>query len=262
MRRRDFVTGVLLAGTISHARAQQHSKVYRLALAAPSTPVTEMNETSGHPRYRALFEEMKRLGHIEGGNLLVERYSAEGRAENYPELARRVVNSKPHLIFIVTAHLTRFFMEATAVIPIVAWTADPVAIGLTTSLARPDGNVTGVVVDAGKEIEGKRIGLLKEMVPGASRLAYITARAWWESPMAAEARDAAQRTGVSLLGIPLESPIDEAEYRRAFAVAAAGNVAGLVIADNEENFTHRRLIVELAEKTRIPAIYYFTNLWS
>jgi putative tryptophan/tyrosine transport system substrate-binding protein len=256
MKRRDFVAGALLAvARMPHAQAQQDTKVYRLALAAPSTPVTDMNEASGHPRYRLLFKELKRLGYIEGRNLVVERYSGEGRAENYPELARRVVHSKPDLIFSVTGRLTGFFKEATSVIPIVAWTADPIAFGLTTSLARPGGNVTGIVVDPGKEIEGKRIELLKEMVPGASRLAYITPRAAWESPFGAVAREAARRKGISLLGVPLESPIDEAEYRRAFAAAAAGDVAGVIIPDNEEHFTYRRIIIKLAEQARVPAIY-------
>jgi putative ABC transport system substrate-binding protein len=255
MRRREFVAGVLLAATIPHARAEQHSKVYRLAFAAPSTPITEMKESSGHPIYPPLFEELKRLGYIEGHNLVVERYSGDGRSENYPELARRVVRSMPDLIFILTGRLTRFFKEATTAIPIVALTADPIAFGLATSLARPDGNITGIVVDAGKEIEGKRIELLREMVPGASRLAYISPRAMWESPFGAEARDIARRAGVSLLGIPLESPIQEAEYRRAFAAAAAGDVAGLIIPDNEEHVTYRWLIVKLAEEARMPTIY-------
>src|SRR5882757_2079045 len=166
MKRRNFVAGVLLAVTIPHAQAQQRSKVYRLAIASPTTPITEMNEASGHPVHQPLFEELKRLGYVEGRNVVVERYSGEGRTENYPELARRVVSSMPDLIFIVK--------EATATIPIVALSGDPIAFGLTTSLALPDRNITGVVVDAGKEIEGKRIELLKEMVPGASRLAYIT----------------------------------------------------------------------------------------
>ena len=108
MKRRNFVAGVLLAATIPHAQAQQHSKVYRLAIAAPTTPVTEMNEASGHPVHQALFEELKRLGYVEGRNLVVERYSGDGRAEDYPELARRVVYSMPDLIFIVTGRLTRF----------------------------------------------------------------------------------------------------------------------------------------------------------
>jgi putative tryptophan/tyrosine transport system substrate-binding protein len=112
------------------------------------------NEASGHPVHQPLFEELTRLGYVEGRNVVVERYSGEGRTENYPELARRVVSSMPDLIFIVTGRLTRFFKEATATIPIVAVSGDPIAFGLTTSLARPEGNITGVVVDAGKEIEG------------------------------------------------------------------------------------------------------------
>jgi putative tryptophan/tyrosine transport system substrate-binding protein len=255
MKRRDFVAGVLLAATMPHAHAQQHSKVYRLALAAPSTPVTEMNGASGHPIYPPLLEELNRLGYIEGRNLVVERYSGGGRSENYPELARGVVRSAPDLIFLLTGRLTRIFKEATTAIPIVTFTADPIAFGLATSLGRPGGNITGIVVDPGKEIEGKRIELLREMVSGARRLAYMAARAMWESPFGAEARDTALLAGVSLLGIPLESPIQDAEYRRAFAAAAAGDVAGLIIAENEEHLTYRRLIVKLAAEARMPTLY-------
>jgi putative ABC transport system substrate-binding protein len=168
-----------------------------------------------------------------------------------------VVHSIPDVILIVTGRLTRFFKDATAAIPIVAMTADPIALGLATSLARPDRNITGVVVDAGQQIEGKRIELLKEIVPGASRVAYITPRAMWETPYGAEARDAARRAGLSLFGIPLESPIQEAEYRRAFAAAAAGDVAALIMPDIEEHVTYRRLIVKLAEETRMPTIHSY-----
>ena len=157
--------------------------------------------------------------------------------------------------------MTRFFKEATATIPIVAVSGDPIAFGLATSLARPDGNITGVVVDAGKDIEGKRIELLKEMVPGASRLAYITPRAMWESPFGAQARDAAQRAGVSLFAIPLETPIQEAEpeYRHAFAAAAAGDVAGLIMPDIEKHITYRRLILKLAKEARMPTIHSYRH---
>ena len=72
MKRRDFIAGASLASAISKTWAQQHSKLYRLALAAPSTPITEMKEASGHPVYRPLFEELKRLGYIEGRNLVVD----------------------------------------------------------------------------------------------------------------------------------------------------------------------------------------------
>src|SRR5690348_14574433 len=102
MKRRDLVVGGLLVSAISSASAQQRLQAYRLALAAPSTPITEMKEASGHPVYRPLFEELKRLGYIEGRNLVVERHSGDGRSENYPELARRVVRSMPDLIFVAT----------------------------------------------------------------------------------------------------------------------------------------------------------------
>ena len=255
MRRRDVIAGVLLAAAIPRAQAQQPGKVYRIALAAPTTPVSEMTETSGHPIYPALFEQLRRFGYIEGRNLLVERYRGEGRAEHYPELARKVVLSNPDVIFIETGRLARFFKDATAAIPIVVKGGDPITFGLVTNLARPGANITGVVVDAGIEIESKRLELLKEVVPGASRIAYITPRAMWENPYGAQARETAQSMGLSLLGIPLESPIQEAEYRRAFDAVAAGNAQALIVPDIEEHVTYRRLITKLAEQARIPTIY-------
>src|SRR5919202_368958 len=100
MRRRDLIAGMLLAAAIPQARAQQSPKVYRIALNTPTTPVIEMTETSGHPTYPALLGQLRQLGHIEGHNLIVERYSGGGQAEHYPELAHKVVQSHPDLIFI------------------------------------------------------------------------------------------------------------------------------------------------------------------
>jgi putative tryptophan/tyrosine transport system substrate-binding protein len=257
MRRRDFAAGMVLAAAIPQAQAQQHPKVYRIALNTPTTPVIEMTETSGHPTYPALLGRLRQLGYIEGQNLIVERYSGEGRAEHYPELARKVVHSNPDVIFIQTGRLARFFKDATAAIPIVVSGGDPITFGLVTSLSRPGANITGVVVDAGIEIESKRLELLKEVVPGASRIAYITPRSMWENPYGAEARDAARRAGLSLFGIPLESPIQEAEYRRAFDAVAAGDVQALIMPDIEEHTTYRRLIIKLAEQSRIPTIYSY-----
>ncbi len=86
MKRRDFVAGVLLAATIPHAQAQQHSKVYRLAFAAPSTPIAEMKEASGHPIYPPLLEELKRLGYTEGRILWWSAIRVTGGPRTIPNL--------------------------------------------------------------------------------------------------------------------------------------------------------------------------------
>ena len=95
--------------------------------------------------YRAFFEELSRLGYVEGQNLGVERYSGEGRTERYAELARDVVNTHPDLILAVGGRLSLDFKMATTTIPIVTIIIDPIAMGLVTSIARPGGNITALL---------------------------------------------------------------------------------------------------------------------
>ena len=117
---------------------------------------------NGSRGYRVFFEELSRLGYVEGQNLVVERYSGEGRIEDYADMARDVVNTHPDLIFSRTTRLALNFKAATTTIPIVISTADPIAGGVVSSLARPGGNITGVSVDAGIDVLGKRLALLLE----------------------------------------------------------------------------------------------------
>jgi putative ABC transport system substrate-binding protein len=97
MRRREFITaltGVALAWPVEGHAQQQPSKTHRIALVHPSNPTSEMSETGGHSGYKALFQELRRLGYVEGRNLRVDRYSADGRLDRFAELARDVVNTK------------------------------------------------------------------------------------------------------------------------------------------------------------------------
>ena len=100
MRRREFIT--LLGGAAAAwplaARAQQPAKVHRIAVISAAVPVADITETSSIRLYRAFFQELRRLGYVEGRNLIVERYSGQGRTEHYAELARDVVRSKPDVI--------------------------------------------------------------------------------------------------------------------------------------------------------------------
>jgi putative ABC transport system substrate-binding protein len=140
MQRREFIT--LFGGTAATwplaVRAQQPAKMKRIAYVHPATKVSELS-VSGPPRYRAFFEEISRLGYVEGQNLGVERYSGEGQPERYAELARDVVNTQPDLILAVGARLSLDFKMATTTIPIVTVTGDPIAMGLVASIARPGG---------------------------------------------------------------------------------------------------------------------------
>src|ERR1700745_860407 len=133
-----------------------------------------MNEGGTASVYRAFFQRLRRLGYVEGQNLVVERYSGGSRAEHYAELAREIVRGSPDFIF--TTAWARQFKAATDTIPVVALSGDPVAWGFAASLPRPGGNITGATLDAGVDIVGKYLELLREMVPAASRIAWLASR--------------------------------------------------------------------------------------
>ena len=256
MRRREFVA--LLAGsTLSlpvPAWAQRSTKVYRIAIVHPSYPVASLTETSFSPGIRAIFTELRRLGYIEGKNLVIERYSGEGRAAHYPDLAREVVAHNPDLITTIGDDLVLDFKATTTTIPIVGVFLAPIENGIVSSLARPGGNITGITAQIGLEVWGKRIQLLRQVVPQISRLGAIESTAIRDRWQAVEREDA-QRTGITWVGPTLNHPIDEAEYRRVFAALVEDRADAIVVTQELENITNRKLIADLAEKNRLPAIY-------
>jgi putative ABC transport system substrate-binding protein len=170
----------------------------------------DLTPQSSFRYYRAFFEELRRLGYIEGQNLVVERFTAEGRTEHYPELVRNVVRTNPDVIFAITTRMVLDLIAVTTAIPIVCITPDPIATGLVANLARPGGNVTGVSNDAGLEIWAKRLQLLREAVPGISRLGLIGSRAWSNSVAGAAVRDAVKEAGISLVGPSLRTTLSRA----------------------------------------------------
>jgi len=263
MRRRDFITALGTAATWPLAvRAQQPARMQRIAFVHPFAKVSEMN-VSNQTYQRAFFEELIRLGYIEGQNLGVERYSGEGQerysgegqSERYAELVRNVVNTHPDVIVTLGARLSLDFKMATATIPIVTIMFDPVAQGLVTSIARPGGNITGVTIAGGFEIIGKRLGLLVEAVPKLSSVGYLASRPYWEDIRGASAREAAKRVGIPLKAALLDSAFNEAEYQRVFTSMEQDRADALMVSEEVEQIANRATIVELAAKGRIPTIY-------
>ena len=256
MRRRDFITALGIAATWPlAARAQQPAKMKRIAYVHSAGNVSRIS-ASGEPFYRAFFEELSRLGYVEGQNLGVERYSGEGRTERYAELARNVVNTHPDLILAVGGQLSLDFKMATTTIPIVTMIIDPIAMGLVASIARPGGNITGVTIAGGLEIIGKRMGLLVEAMPKLSTVGYLASRPFWEDSRRAAVQEAAKQAGISLSPVMLRA-FDEVEYQRAFKSMEQDRVDAFMVSDEPENSINRETIVELAAKGRIPAIYPF-----
>jgi putative ABC transport system substrate-binding protein len=133
--------------------------------------------------------------------------------------------------------------------------ADPVPYGIVTNIARPGGNITGVSVDAGLDIRGKRLQVLREVVPTASKMGFLASRQVWSQPSGDAVRQAAQQLGISLLGPPLESPIQAEEYRRVLGAMAQEHVDGVIISEQAENTNNRQFIVDLVHAAKLPAIF-------
>src|SRR4029079_19418604 len=183
MRRRNFISllgGAAVAWPLA-AAAQQITNSKRLAIFSPSEASADLHE-HGSKFSRALFAELRRLGQIEGQNLKVEGYGREQNTSGAEAVATEIVRSNPDVIFVVGPNAP-FFKKLTARIPIVVITGDPVKQGIAESLAHPGGNFTGVSVDTGPSIYGKRIALLHAMVPTMSKLGCLALRLSWTGPI-------------------------------------------------------------------------------
>ena len=253
MRRRDFAAGLLLAAATRSAWAQAPAKQHRIAIVVSAGPVAYI-DYSGNRFWRAFFGELRRLGDIEGQNLIVERYSGEGRPEGFSDLARDVVSGNPDVIVAVTDAIARAVRAATGSIPIVSIGGDPIQAGFATSLARPGGNITGVTVFAGPEIFGKRLQILKEAVPSVSRVAFLQMHTTDWLVNKEQLREAGRRLEISIIGMPLQESTPS-EYRRVFSEVAQERPDAIIVTSDGTLVPYRQLIVELAEKSRLPAMY-------
>lgn len=255
MRRRDFMIGAISAGVMSRAAAQPAGNSRRLAIVSVSEPSALMHEQSENRYYRVLFAELRRLGHVEGENLAVERYGREQGTAGLAAVIAEVVRSNPDVVYVLGPGGALGFKRETTRIPVVALTADPIAQGLVQNLARPGGNVTGVSVDTGPSIHGKRIDLLRQMFPAMSKLACLSLRIAWEGVQGPAMRASAEAAGIPLVSVLMELPTSEASYRDAVANVARNGANAIMVADSPDVMTNRSLIAELIGDTRIPAIY-------
>jgi putative tryptophan/tyrosine transport system substrate-binding protein len=258
--RREFIGGLLAGSSVllpRLSRAQPSSRLRRIAIVAPSSAIGELR---ANPIYQAFLGELARLGFAEGRNLVVDRYSGEGHMDSYPELARTVVSADPDAILTAAGPMTIALKAATQSIPIVTIIGDPVVWGLATSLARPGSNVTGVTVDAGIELHGKRLGLLREIRPEASRVAYLSSSPAWKQPQAAMVRVATQASKLSVAHVDLGSTVDDAAYETVFASTDWTKADILLVSDEPEHLSHIRTLVDLATGVRIPTSYPFRDL--
>lgn len=251
MERRMFlgaVAGLLAAlGAPLAPEAQQPGKVYRLGtlnLGVPPAPDI-------YDARRDVVAVLQDLGYVEGRNLEVERRYADGRADRLPALAAELVQCPVDVIVASGSDAVRAAQTATKAIPIVILIAgqDPVELGLTPSLARPGGNITGVVL--GSVLAGKRLELLKETVPRATRIAMLATGDAAIRVQVREAEQAAALLGVRLIVVEAKGH----DYERAFTTMRSERADALFVGASPTLHADRRRIIGPAARYRLPAIY-------
>jgi putative ABC transport system substrate-binding protein len=250
-RRRFLLTS--LAGALAAplaAEAQQAGKTYRVAYLA-ATPRSANQALLG--RFQ---QGMRELGYVEGRNLILEPRFADGKFDRLPLLAQELVQLNPDVVFVSTTPGSLAAKAATPTIPIVfVAVADPVGAGLVPNLARPGGNVTGITHIVA-ELTGKRLELLKEIVPSASRIAVLVNPDDPNATVQIQNAEAAART-LRVQLQPVLSVRGTTDLERAFeAISRSGAAAALRMVDPTGGPLRARTL-ELAVRHRLPVMFAF-----
>ncbi len=199
-------------------------------------------------------EGLRELGYVEGKNIVIVPRFAEGKSDRFPRFAAELVRLRVDIIVTRSTPAARAAKKATTTIPIVMLASgDPVRRGIVASLARPGGNITGLIASAGTSLTGKRMELLKEIVPGISRVAVL-----WD-PRRRNFQRNKKRTvhqagllGLKIVSLEVRSPDD---LQSAFQAATDGGAQGLTTRRHAPVMRGRKRVVALAMKSRLPAVY-------
>jgi putative ABC transport system substrate-binding protein len=243
-----WLLATFFLATVSIAEAQQAPKIPRIGY------LTGASFSAISSRREEFRQGLRELGYVEGKNILIEWRSSEGKIDGLPALAAELVRLKVDVIVTGGSSATRPAKEATVTIPIVmTQDNDPVGTGFVASLARPGGNITGLSTRR-PEISGKRLELLKEIVPRLSRVAFFgTSSEPANAQSLRETESAAAALEVKLHYLDILVPKD---FESAFQAADKGRAeAVLMLVSGPIANTHRKEIAELAVKSRRPAIY-------
>jgi putative ABC transport system substrate-binding protein len=231
------------------AVGQQPAKIPRVGLLRPGSPPD--------PYVDAFRQGLRDLGYVEGQTIAIEYRWAEGRSARLPLLATELVQLKVDVIVTQGEVMTRPVKEATGTIPIVmASSGDPVGAGIVASLARPGGNVTGLS-SAAPDLAGKQLQLLKEAVPKVSRVSILYDPAIVANVLIVKEAQVAGRT-LGLTVHPLEVRTRD-ELGPAFDAMTRGRAQALLALGDPFTMTHKRRILDLAAKRRLPVISQFRD---
>jgi putative ABC transport system substrate-binding protein len=233
---------VTFVGCVGMVEAQQSKKVPRIGFLTGASP----NKTF----VEAFREGLREFGYVEGQNLTIEYRYAEGKVDQLPNHAAELVRLKVNVIVSARVPAIRAAKQATAVIPIVmVGPGDPVGEGLVASLARPGGNITGLS-SLSTELSGKRLELFKEAVPKITRVAVLSGQP--SHPALKEAETAARSLRLKLQPLVMTSASDSESV---FEAAITGRADGFILLPGPYTESHRRRLVDLARKNRLPGIY-------
>jgi ABC-type uncharacterized transport system substrate-binding protein len=250
MKRRDFIAllgGAAVARPLD-VRAQQRAGTWRIGFLETSS--------SSPARVRlleTLRQRLRELGYLEGQNIVFESRFAEGMTDRLPGLAAELVGLKVDVIVTSGTPASLAAKQATGTIPIVmAQLADPVGAGLVASLGRPGGNVTGLTTQDA-DLSGKRLGLLREVVPNVSRIALLIDETSPGSILIARGTQVSARSvGVEIQSLGVRAP-DELD--RAFSAMKEARAGALIVESSSMLFTSRTRLADLALKNRLPTVF-------
>jgi len=247
----SLVVGALFVALSLPVEAQHANKVYRVGFLSNGSGIRQQDEV--------LQKGLHERGYIEGQNMISEWRFTKGKAELLPELAAELVRLKVDCLVTSGIQAARAGKQATTSIPIVMINAsdDPIRQGLIASLARPGGNITGVI-DIASELAGKRVALLKETFPRISKIGHLSDR---NSPSGVahlkEVEAAVQTIGLRFSPLEVQSPGD---FDNAFRIASKERVDALIVAGVGFINSHREEVVKLVDKARLPAMHTTESL--
>ena len=250
--RRKMVTCLLtiaLLSIVPFVEAQQPKKVARIGFLLANTRSSESN------RVEALRQGLREVGYVEGKNIVIEHRYAAGKLDWLPDLAAELVRLKVDAIVTTGTPSTHAAQQATKTIPIVMTLVGTPVPRFVASLARPGGNITGLT-QVRRDLNGKRIELLKEAFPKISLVAMFANTALPDQEMREDFRQAqvaADALGVKLLSLEVRAP--KPDFDGAFRTATSARVGALIVAPGPAVNLYRKRLAELAAKNRLPAMY-------
>ena len=244
-----FVLGVMLLALCFPAEAQQAKKISRIGFLVAGSP------SSDAAWIEAFRQGLRELGYVEGHSIVIEYRYGEGKTERYPALVTELVQLKVEVIVVGGATATRTAKKVTTLIPLVmANVTDPVALGLVASLARPGGNITGLS-NLAPEIGGKRLELLKEIVPQLSRVAVLgDPSSPSHAPGWRETESAARSLGLQVQSLEVRAP--NPDFAGAFSAITRDRADALLTLSQPLIRVYRAQIVDFTAKRRVPAIFH------